>query len=394
MKEHAPCYVYDAEQISRACRTLRETLQGFDLLYSIKCNPFDPVVRLIAREGFGADAASLGEVEKSLACGMAAEDIYYSAPGKSERDLRGAVGRCVLIADSLGELRAIDRIAAERGETARVGIRVYPAFTMGGGAPGPSKFGIDLEQTGALKAVLCECAHLQVVGVHVHLQSQVLDAALLARYYRRVMDMAVSLRDETGIALEFINFGSGIGVVYDPEREQPVDLGVIGAAAQEILSANRRIGARLLIESGRFAVCHAGRFLTPVVDKKTSHGVTWLIVQNAMNGFLRGPMAVMLEKLEGGSPPPMEPYYTGKNAFRVRVLNDAAERETVTVAGNLCTALDLICENAELNRAEVGDLVEISNAGSYAYSLSSLLFAGHEPPGQYLLTADGQWIGE
>ena len=90
----------------------------------------------------------------------------------------------------------------------------------------------------------------------------------------------------------------------------------------------------------------------------------------------------------------MEPYYTGKNAFRVRVLNDDAERETVTVAGNLCTALDLICENAELNRAEVGDLVEISNAGSYAYSLSSLLFAGHEPPGQYLLTADGQWIGE
>ena len=92
--------------------------------------------------------------------------------------------------------------------------------------------------------------------------------------------------------------------------------------------------------------------------------------------------------------PGMEPLFTCENAFQVRVLNDAAEQETVTIVGNLCTALDVIAENVTVRKAAIGDLIEITNAGSYAYSLSPLTFSSQRMPKQYLVTEDGRWIDE
>lgn len=394
MKAEAPYYVYDGKTVEDACGRLRYALPGFDFLYSVKANPFGPVIGLIAEQGFGADAASALEVEMSRACGIPAENIYYSAPGKREKDIRRAMGNCVLVADSLNELHIIQTAAAESGRLERIGLRLHPDFTMEGGEAGPSKFGISLEQLPVLKQTLRDCPNLLPAGIHVHLKSQVLSADTLGNYYRNVMNLALLLRDELGMEMEFINFGSGIGTVYDEINDRPVDLERLRDFAGEILSMNRPLGARLLIETGRYVLCRAGRYITPVVDKKISHGTVYLIVPGGMNGFLRPAVAALLEKAARGKElPGMEPLFTGRNAFQIRVLNESNEKETVTVAGSLCTALDVIRENVTLQKAEIGDLLEISNAGSYAYTLSPLLFSSHDAPGQYLITKDGQWIG-
>ena len=394
MKDEAPYYVYEGKTIEDACGCLRYAFPGFDFLYSVKANPFGPVMGLIAKQGFGADAASALEVEMSHACGIPSGNIYYSSPGKREKDIRRSMGNCVLVADSLHELQIIQSVAAESGRLERIGLRLHPDFTMEGGNAGPGKFGIGQEQLSALKQTLRACPNLLPAGIHVHLKSQVLSADILGNYYRNVMNLALPLREELGMEMEFINFGSGIGTTYDETGDRPVDLERLRDFAEEIVSMNRTLRARLLIETGRYVLCRAGRYITPVVDKKTSHGTVYLIVPGGLNGFMRPAVAALLEKAAAGKElPGMEPLFTSRNAFQIRVLNESTETETVTVTGNLCTALDVIKENVTLQKAEIGDLIEISNAGSYAYTLSPLLFSGQDEPGQYLITADGQWIG-
>ena len=386
LKITAPCYIYDGQMIQSACRELKSSLPGFEFLYSVKANPFEPVVRCIISQGFGVDAASLREVKESVACGISPSDIFYSAPGKRESDLRGTWGKCTIIADSLNEIRLMERIAAESQEDVAIGLRLHPGFSMNGDIAVSSKFGIDLEDMQALKDTLKSCPHVRPIGIHVHLKSQVLDVEKLSRYYERVMETALALRDALDIEMRFINFGSGIGTVYDTAKDKPIDLAALNRAVQKIHEANQHLHARLLIETGRFIVCRAGKYVTPVVDKKTSHGVTYLIVANGLNGFMRPAIAAMLGKVaDGRELSAMEPIFTQEKEFDVRIINGSAEQEIVTVVGSLCTAMDVIAENVCLNKAEIGDLLEISNAGSYAYTLSPLLFASGDLPKQYLL---------
>ena len=385
LKTVAPCYLYEEKEIRNACGELKAKLAGFDFLYSVKANPFEPIVRCVADEGFGADAASPGEVMESLKCDIDPENIYYSAPGKTKDDILLTAGKCVLIADSLNEICMIQQIAVDKGESISIGIRVHPGFTMDGNPQGSSKFGIDLEDINALKDTLKSCPDVIPAGIHIHLKSQVLDIHKLTAYYLNVMETALTLKKELGMEIRFINFGSGIGTVYDPDTDLPVNLKKLAEELQPVHEINRELQARLLIETGRYVVCNAGRYITPVVDKKVSHSTTYLIVRNGLNGFMRPAIASMLKKVTGDHIPGMEPLFTKEKEFEVRVLNDSTEQETVTIVGNLCTAIDTIRENVTMNKAEIGDLIEISNAGSYGYSLSPLLFANHTTPKQYMI---------
>lgn len=395
-EDKAPCYLYEEASIRSACQELKKNLPGFSFLYSIKTNPFEPVVRTVCEEGFGADAASVREVLESRACGIPAERIFFSAPGRTAKDFRSVWGQCLIVADSLHELDLLQEIAAGRQVTVEVGIRVHPLFVMGEGSRSPSKFGIDLEDLPALKQKLLACPNLKVVGMHVHLKSQVLDTDVIAQYYKDVFQTAQMLEEECGLHFRFLNFGSGIGVTYDALRDHPVDLERLQALTKEMQELNAKtLKAELIIESGRFVICKAGRYLTRIVDKKVSQGRTYLIVTNGMNGFLRPALASLVAKVSKGQPVgAMEPLYTGSSEFELHVLNDNPRQETVTVVGNLCTAMDVIASDVTLNAAEIGDVIEITNAGSYAYSLSVLTFSSQPLPGQYLHTTDDQYLAE
>lgn len=395
LKRHTPCYVYDERAIRERAGTLKTMLPGYDFLYSIKTNPFPPVVAAIAGCGLGADAASAGEVRISRAAGVSADDIYYSAPGKSRADIEDALNHCVLTADSVGELERINAAAMERGESVRVGLRVNPDFTMDGDRGAAGKFGVCAEDLPELSDRLSHLHHLSVVGIHVHVKSQILDAALLGRYYGRCLQLAQKIDTLPGFSIRFVNFGGGVGTVYDRTREKPLDFARLAEQAACVADENQRtLGARLLIESGRFLTCNAGAYYTSVVDVKRARGKTYVIVQGGLNGFSRPVFAHMLESLlpDGGFPAP-EPLYTCKNAFSFELLTDAPQRETVDLVGNLCTAADVLAAGITLPKAEVGDLVRVSNAGSYAHALTPVQFSSHAAPVQYLLREDGS-LGE
>ena len=390
LRELAPCYLYDEQMIVESCQELLNSLPGFSFLYSLKANPFPPVVRTMANQGFGADAASAAEVELALEAGIAPHDIFYSSPGKTEQDIRRTMGRCTIIADSAYELQLIQRVAAKQSTVAAVGLRVHPLFAMGSAPVVPSKFGFDLECADELPDLLSALPNVRLLGMHVHLKSQILDAATLGTYYQDVMGMALELQQRCGISLKFVNFGAGIGTVYDAARERPVDLAALRQSCECVANTGRRHGITLLIETGRYVTCHAGTFVTPVVDRKVSRGTIYLVVQSGMGGFLRPAIASLVRQVAGDIPvSDMEPLYTGSHEFEVRVLNGSHEQERVSIVGNLCTALDIIAEDVIINKAQIGDLVEVTNAGSYGYSLTPVLFASQESPRQFLVTGAG-----
>lgn len=386
-ERHDSFYLYDERRILEHTERLKRLFPQIDFLYSIKCNPNPHVVRSVFAQGFGADAASLGEVLLAGEAGLAKERIFFSAPGKTEDDLREALPRSVVIADSLGELELLDRLAGEREISA--GVRINPAFSFSGGPGLPSKFGVDEDQ---LFRFLEKTHRVRLTGIHVHLRSQELHAPALAAYYENMLALAERVRSALGRELEYVNMGSGMGIQFSP-KDEPLDVEALASTAGAGLDAFRRAhpGTKLIIEVGRYAVGKSGVYAAKVLDRKVSRGVTYLLLKNTLNGFARPSVAYMVGRFSPeADPAPWEPMFTCRDAFQILTLKDEPPCEEVTLAGNLCTATDVIAEGLPLPRLERGDVVVLTNAGAYAAVMTPMQFASQQRPAELFLTADGR----
>lgn len=386
-------YLYDENVILENIEQLRENFDGVRFLYSAKANPHPGVLKSILSEGIGVDAASLREVQMGRENGLGKHDIYYSAPGKSMHDIDAALSECVIIADSVNEVERIQTVAACHGIVAEIGIRINPNFTFDGAAGAANKFGIDEDTVFNKLPEWKSMKNIKIVGIHVHSRSQELDGRLIAGYYAKMFELACRAQDALGRTLKFVNMGSGIGIPY-AECDKPVDLVTLGDEMTRLMGVYRsRLSAQILIETGRFLVGKAGAYVTHVLDKKLSHGKTFVILANTLNGFVRPSMAQMVESYtDQAHPKNSEPMYTGRNAFGFVPLTESDEAETVTVVGNLCTGTDVIAKDITLPKLCCGDVFVITNAGSYAAVLSPMQFASLTPPAQVLLKADGSSV--
>ena len=384
MKNADAYYLYDEAVILENLQILRKTFPDFRFFYSAKTNPNRHILETLLANGCGIDAASAGEVRLAESFGVAKENISYSAPGKTDDDIRLSLPHCRLIADSVGELSRIDRIAGEIGGGFEIGIRINPAFGMNTEAGGPSQFGIDYE----LLESLPELQNAEITSIHTHIQSQNLGWETLARYYENVFSLAAELKTR-GFAIRIINFGSGCGIVYDESCQTPLDMEALGTAVRELTSRYAGIADELIIEPGRYLVGNAGVFRTRIIDRKVSRGKTYLIASGGMNGFLR-PAAANIAKLYGPVSRGAEPLISCEHPCRISVLNNSSETEEVTVTGNLCSGFDVFARDIVLPKAEVGDYLEFSNAGSYACTLSLREFASQPKVREFFQTVSGE----
>lgn len=382
-------YLYDGRTVLDSIAALGSSFEGVRFLYSAKANPHPSVLRCIFDEGFGLDAASMGEVTMGVKLGLAPEDIYYSAPGKSMNDLDAALEKCVIIADSAAELERIQYLAARHGVKAEAGVRINPNFTFDGEGGVSCKFGIDEDEALKKLAEWDKLKNLHICGIHVHSRSQELDTQRLCDYYGRMFELAVRCQKTLGRQLHFVNMGSGIGIPY-AATDSAVDLKKLGAHVNKLCKeyAAELPEARIFIETGRFASGRAGVYVTHVNDVKTSLGKKYVILANTLNGFVRPSIAQMVERASDAAP--CEPLYTGPGAFGFAPLTDETETETVTVCGNLCTGADVIAQDTELPKLKTGDVFVITNAGSYAAVLTPMQFASLTPPVQIFAAPDGR----
>lgn len=381
-------YLYDQKVIEEKMCYLKENFPGVKFLYSMKCNPENNVLQTIFDGGFGADAASLGEVLKAHELGLAKNEIYYSAPGKMKKDIEIALDKSVIIVDSIEEIYRIEEIATDLDKVVSVGVRINPNFTLSGDVCQFNKFGVDEEQVDAYLGGV-QCPHIKVTGIHVHLKSQELDTAAMERYYKKVFQLASKYDKLTG-GLEYVNLGSGLGVEYAFE-DQPIDVEYLGNVVKAEMKAYAKENPKthIMIETGRYITCKSGVYVTKVVDKKVSCGKKILILKNTLNGFCRPSFEQMFTRCGGIDTAPVEPLFTRNGAFQLETMNENAETEVVTIYGNLCTGNDLVATDVELPRLDCGDIIVINNAGSYAAVISPMQFSSQEKPKELFLTTEG-----
>lgn len=372
-----PLFVYDMEMVRARIARLRAAFPGVAIHYAMKANPFPLLVQAIVGAVDGIDIASAGEMRVALDAGMKPERLSFAGPGKRTRELEAAIEAGVTInLESRAEaIRALE-IGARAGVTPRLAVRVNPDFElrgsgmrMGGGA---KPFGIDASQAAEVSRLVID-QDADWRGFHIFAGSQSLDAQAIIEAQRATVALAARLADEVGQAPALVNLGGGFGIPHFA-GEAPLDVEAIGTALAETLAKRPPVllDTACALELGRWLVGETGVYLTRIVDRKTSGGQIFLIVDGGLHHQLAatGNFGAVVRR-----------------NYPVAIANrfGAPGEEVVSICGCLCTPLDRLADQIELPRAEEGDLVAIFLAGAYGASASPSAFLGHGPAREILV---------
>ena len=373
-----PLFVYSAELIRRRVADLRAAMPArLKIHYAVKANPYQPILELMRDLTDGFDIASGGELDMVLVAGHDPKRTSFAGPGKRDEELALAVAHGVTLnLESEAEARRALAIASSLGSTPRLAIRVNPDFElrgsgmkMGGGA---KPFGIDQARVPALaREVIAAGAEWR--GLHIFTGSQALDAAAIAETQGSVLDLAARLTAEIGAPLTHLNMGGGLGIPYF-HGDQPVDIAAVGAALDERFASlpPELADTEFAIELGRYLVGEAGVYLTRIVDRKESHGHTFLVTDGGLHHQLAasGNFGTVVRR---------------NYPLAIATKFTAEPTEEASVVGCLCTPLDRLADQALLPRADVDDLVAVFCAGAYGATASPSAFLGQGPAREVLV---------
>jgi diaminopimelate decarboxylase len=350
-----PCYVYSRAALTKAYRAFDAAFAGRDHLvcYAVKANSNLAILNLLARLGSGFDIVSGGELERVLAAGGPPAKVVFSGVGKSEDEIRRALAAGVMCfnIESGSELERLDRIAAESGVIAPIGVRVNPDVDAGTHpyiATGlrENKFGVAYSEALALYRRARNLAHVRITGIGCHIGSQLMEMAPFTAALQRVLELADRLRAE-GIPVAHVDAGGGLGIRYQPRDDPPA----VETYARELLACLGNRPYKLLIEPGRSLAGNAGLLLTRVEYLKRGPERNFAVVDAAMNDLMRPAL-----------------YDAWHEVLPVRESGD--EASCYEIVGPVCESGDFLARDRMLALAE-GDLLAIMSAGAYGMSMSS-----------------------
>jgi diaminopimelate decarboxylase len=370
-----PAYIYSARAIREAYRAIDAAFADYPhaIHYALKANSTLAIARLLQSLGSRADANSGGEIEVALRAGFVPRDIVFTGVGKTREELEQAVARDVgtINAESAGELDRIAGVACAMGRVARAALRVnpdidaqsHPSISTG---LKTNKFGVPLQHARAMYRDRLHVPGLQLVGVHIHIGSQITTAEPLQRAARVLTSLAIELRED-GVALEHVDLGGGLGIAYEG---RPMITPVEYAAA--VLPELRRAGIPVVLEPGRAVVGHSGALVSRVVDtKQYPDGRRFAVLDAGMGELIR---------------PALYGSY-----HRIVPLAPRAGAETPwDVVGPICESSDVFARDRPLPPLEVGDLIALLDAGAYGSVMASN-YNRHLLPPEVLVDDDGTW---
>ncbi|MCW2363323.1 MULTISPECIES: diaminopimelate decarboxylase [Sphingobium] len=351
-----PVYIYSRATLERHARVFREALAGLPrkhIAFAIKANPNLSVLRVLAREGYGADIVSGGEMQRALAAGMPAKDIVFSGVGKTRAELSAAleagIGQFNIELEEEGAVLA--EIAAAMGKTADAVLRVNPDVDAGTHAKistgmKENKFGVAIDQAGGIFERLCALPGLNLRGIATHIGSQLFDLAPLEAAYGKIGALMGELR-EAGHTIDRIDLGGGLGVPYERTKvpPTPADYGAM------VERATKDWDVTLYFEPGRVIVGNAGVLLTRVIWVKPGVIRPYVIVDAAMNDLARPAMYDAFHDFEAVAP-------TG-------------ERIVANIAGPVCESGDTFAMARDIDVVKAGDLGIFRTAGAYGATMAS-----------------------
>jgi diaminopimelate decarboxylase len=347
-----PLYIYDGEKIFSQVKTLQEAFSSVPLRikYATKALSNINVLKLIKKAGAGIDAVSIEEVKLGLLAGYLPSEIMYTPSGVDFEEIKEAVSMGIMI--NLDSLPLMEQFGKTWGGDLEACIRINPHIMAGGNIKisvghKESKFGISIEQLPEILE-LVEKYHLNIVGLHIHTGSDILDAEVFLRGGNVLFEAAMKFPN-----LRFLDFGGGFKVAYKP-NDVATDIMQVGKAVGEAFQEFCKSYGRpleLWLEPGKFLVSEAGYLLVKSTVIKETPSITFVGVDSGLNHLIR---------------PMMYDAYHG--VYNLSNLN--GEKNKYTVVGYICET-DTIASQRELSEVKEGDLLVIKNAGAYGFSMSS-----------------------
>lgn len=354
-KYKTPLYVYDFDYMSSQYEQLKDAFKARKsiLAYAVKANSNLSVVRHFAKMGSGADCVSIGEVRRALLAGIAPYKIIFSGVGKSDDEIREAIEKDILYinVESEAELGRVEMIARELNAKCRISIRVnpnidpktHPYISTG---LHDNKFGVDINSAKRMYILANNSENLDPVGIHFHIGSQLTELKPIYESAEIVADLVRSLAN-IKIELKFFDIGGGLGVKYEDEVTIPPY-----EYAQAILSTLKGLDLTVVCEPGRFLTANGGYFVSKVLYEKQNGEKKFVVVDGAMNDFLRPALYSAYHKMEA-------------------ITDSTSESKVVDIVGPVCESGDFFAKDYPLPELAHNDLLVVHSAGAYGFGMGS-----------------------
>jgi len=354
-----PCYVYSTATFQRHYRVFAESFDGITALvaYSVKANSNIAILATLAKMGAGADVVSGGELARALTAGIPPDKIVFSGVGKTADEMRLALSTGIRIfnVESLPELYVLNDIAANMDIIAPIAFRVNPDVSAGGHekistGKKENKFGIAWSQAEQAYAAATKLANIDIVGVDVHIGSQIDTLAPFEAAIAKVGGLITKLRT-AGHSIRSFDIGGGLGIPYGDNSKTPPPPSDYGALVKRLTAD---MDVEMIFEPGRMISGNAGILLSEVLYVKKGEDRKFLIVDAAMNDLLRPALYDAYHEIE----PVMAP---GRNYNEV----------TYDVVGPICESGDTFTKSRDLPEMKAGDLLVMHSAGAYGAAQAS-----------------------
>ncbi|KZY53222.1 diaminopimelate decarboxylase [Sulfitobacter sp. KE29] len=354
-----PVYVYSTATLLRHFHLFDDALSGMDHLvcYAMKANSNQAVLRTLAQAGAGMDVVSGGEYRRAKAAGVPGDKIVFSGVGKTREEIELALtgGIRQFNVESEPEMILLDVVAREVGKVAPITIRVNPdvdAKTHAKIATGKSenKFGIPIARAREVYAMAAKLPGLEIMGIDVHIGSQLTDLAPFEQAYGKVAELTEVLRAD-GHDIRRLDLGGGLGIPYERSNSAPPLPTDYGAMVQRTLG---HLGCEVEIEPGRLIAGNAGVLVSEVIYLKSGEGRDFLILDAAMNDLIRPAM-----------------YDAWHDIVPLNEPAPGAEPRPVDIVGPVCESGDTFAKQRMMPVLGSGDLVAFRSAGAYGAVMSS-----------------------
>ncbi len=354
-----PFYYYDTDLLRATIRMIQEEVSkhaGFCVHYAIKANANPRVLNIIGQAGLGADCVSGGEILAALNAGIPKHRIVYAGVGKSDWEINLGLDKNIFCfnVESIAELEVLNELAAHKEKTARVALRINPdvkAHTHAKITTGlaENKFGIALcDMDDAVRAAIA-MEHIDLVGLHFHIGSQILRMDDFAALCNRINDLQRHL-EQSKVKIEHINVGGGLGIEYNYPDKLPIPdfKSYFDTYARHL---ELREGQTLHFELGRSIVGQCGSLITRVLYVKQGVAKQFAIVDGSMTELIRPALYQAYHQIEN--------------------LQEEGPMETYDVVGPVCESSDVFAKAVDLRHVKRGDLLAIRSAGAYGESMAS-----------------------
>ena len=354
-----PFYCYSTATFERHFRLFDEALEGVDHLvcYAMKAASNQAILKTLAAVGAGMDVVSGGEYARAKAAGVPGDRIVFSGVGKTRDEIHAALtgGIRQFNVESEPEMAVINTVALELGVVAPITVRVNPdvdAKTHAKIATGKSenKFGIPISRAREVYAHAASLPGLKVIGIDVHIGSQLTQLEPFRLAYRKVAELTETLRAD-GHEISRLDLGGGLGIPYERSNEAPPLPVEYGAMVKEELG---HLGCEIEIEPGRLIAGNAGIMVSKVIYVKEGEDREFMIVDGAMNDLIRPAM-----------------YEAHHDIIPVVEPAPREEPAKYDIVGPVCETGDTFAKSRTMAEVKAGDLIAFRSAGAYGAVMSS-----------------------